>query len=75
MNFVLLDGQNVSPKDISPAKHRFLGMFRPPADPFAGATCDCLCPCGKILRYVGESAQHYRGGCFDVLQYISIEVT
>ena len=73
MNFVLLDGQQALPKDINPARHRFLGSFRPPVNPFDGATCDCLCPCGKILRYVEESRQHYMQGCFDVLQYVSIE--
>jgi len=69
---VLLDGVYVQPTKIDPAKHRFLGMFRPPVNPFRGATTDCLCPCGMILRYVHQSEEHYRNGCLDTPQYRTI---
>jgi hypothetical protein len=73
-SFVYLDGKFVRPEAIAADKHRFLGMFRPPTDPFDGAKTDCLCGCGAILRYVGESQKHWMQGCHDTPQYVSIGV-
>lgn len=62
---VLLDGVYVQPSKVDPGKHRFIGLFRPPRNPFLGATTDCSCV------FFGE--QHYRNGCFDTPQYVSIQ--
>ena len=73
MSHVLLDGTFVDPTTIDPKLHRFIGMFRPAVNPFANPTCDILCVCGATLRYRGQEDEHYRKGCFDSPQYISIE--
>ena len=67
--WVYLDGNLVDPTTIDPIKHNFVGMFRPPVNPTAGCTTDFLCPCGTMLRYVPEGAQHYQNGCFDRASY------
>ena len=69
---VLLDGVYVQPSKVDPGKHRFIGLFRPPRNPLLGATTDCICPCGGRVRYVHEGEQHYRNGCFDTPQYVTI---
>lgn len=68
----LLDGRVVNPQEISPAKHRFLGMFRPPrlGDPFHG---DLYCACGRILMTVADVQEHWRLGHNDVPQYVTID--
>jgi hypothetical protein len=68
----LLNGKFVQATEIDAGKHRFLGMFRPPADPFKDAKCICICSCGETLRVRGESQRHYQGGCFDAPQYVDI---
>jgi hypothetical protein len=64
----LLDGKIVPDEDIDPAKHDFLGMFRYPYPPDPGGY-DLLCPCGAILKYVGEKTEHWRRGHFDIPLY------
>jgi len=69
---VLLDGKFVDAETVTPDKARFIGMWRPPRDPFGSATADCLCTCGRILRFKEEAIDHYRDGCHDVPQYVSL---
>ncbi len=70
--YVLLDGVFVQPHKVDPAKHRFLGIWRPPINPFLGATTAYICVCGATLNYAQQTDQHYRNGCFDTPQYVSI---
>ena len=71
-NNVLLDGEYVDPSTINPARHRFLGAFRPPVDIFANCKADIICPCGEVLRFVGQSRKHWAQGCQDIPQYATI---
>lgn len=71
--YVILDGVYVQPNKIEAAKHRFLGLFRPPVNPFWNATTICICICGQQLKYRHETDQHYSNGCFDTPQYVSIQ--
>lgn len=69
---VYLDGVEVEPEAISPARHRFLGMFRLPNPPHF--TMNWWCPgCGECTQVVGQEHRHWREGHFDVPQYVSIE--
>lgn len=71
-DYVFLDGEQVKASLVTPKKHRFIGMFRPPVDPAAGAGCYVLCRCGQIQKYVHEAGEHYRAGHWDVPQYVTI---
>jgi hypothetical protein len=73
--YALLDGEDVLADAISPKLHRYLGMYRPPIDPNAIATCAVLCRCGRILQFREEGTRHYKDGCWDVPQYVSITPT
>ena len=67
----LLDGQPVEESIIDPAKHRFLGTFRPPVPPRDITTC----PCGvSLITYYGPDLhfQHWQLGHLDVPQYQTI---
>lgn len=84
----ILDGQPVDPSLVDPAKHRFIGTFRPASkqdcQPIEGEFPTKLCPsCGGRFApyYLTETHQealakwqdkHWRNGCFDVPQYVSI---
>ena len=70
--FVLLNGKFVSPEEIDPSKHRYVGMFRPAENPYKNSTCDILCTCGEFLRYRGQETEHYKKGCYDTAQYVDI---
>lgn len=73
----LLDGKYVASDEIDPAKHKFIGTFRPPSQPdsklingsYSGII---LCPCGRGLQSAQETAEHWQRGHFDTPQYISI---
>ena len=70
--FVYLDGKRVEPAVIDPAKHRFLGMFRPARNPWENPSFDILCTCGEILKYHHQEVAHYKRGCYDVPQYATL---
>ena len=71
MSSVMLDGKLVNHAFVTPDKATFIGMWRPPVNPFSNPTCDILCNCGNVLKYSGEEREHYLRGCFDVPHYIS----
>jgi len=66
-----LDGKEVKAEEIDPGKHRFIGMFRHPIPPYSKGW-DIACPCGQILKIVGEETEHWMRGHFDVPQYVTI---
>ena len=78
----LLDGKQVKPEEINPAKHRFIGTWRPPAVPVRPRIRGVVCPCGQELNYLQGSGQilvdgsrafvHWQAGCFDEPQYVTI---
>lgn len=72
MKTVYLDGVLTDSTEIDPAKHTFVGMFRPPT---AGAYMGnglVACPCGSILHLMSDSFLHWQVGHFDVPQYKTI---
>jgi hypothetical protein len=72
----LLNGQFVDDAEITPAKHKFVGMFRPAENPLMAHGCYfVICPCGDTLKYVHESREHYLKGCLDTPQYVDIDGT
>lgn len=76
MSYVILDGKAVNPDEVDPAKHRFLGMFRPAQSMEAEcrkAGAFMQCSCGQTLMVHGAVDKHWRQGCFDVPQYVTIE--
>lgn len=68
----LLDGEFVEPSEIDPTKHRFIGMFRKPNPPKPEGRY-ILCPCGELLKYMGEERTHYSFGHFDIPQYQTLK--
>lgn len=73
MNGALLDGKHVGAAAIDPAQHRFLGMFRPADVVPAGNYGLLLCPCGSHLSTNEQIREHWRSGCRDVPQYVTID--
>lgn len=68
---VLLNGQYVNSKEINPAKHRFIGMYRPPTgSPGFGYVA---CTCGSTLQTVEAILTHWQLGHADLPQYVDIE--
>ena len=70
---VLLNGKMVEEKEIDPAKHKYIGRFRPATNWMQGVTCNIICSCGEVLRYVHQSKEHYDRGCCDINQYVDLE--
>jgi len=82
----ILDGVKAEADQIDPAKHQFLGTWRPPAPPTLAeiegmahnrgrAGTDCRCGLGVYTNnqaYLGQIRQHWLDGCFDEAQYVSI---
>jgi hypothetical protein len=71
---VLLNGVFVHAEAIDPARHKFVGRFRPAENILLEAKTDVLCPCGEVLRFRHNLIDHYNKGCTDVNQYVDIEV-
>jgi len=75
---VYLNGKKVQNDAIDPAKHIFIGCFRPPSPPASnwpiseGAWRVIACPCGDHLWTVKACHEHWRDGHLDVPQYIDI---
>ena len=67
----LLNGWSVSVEVIDSAKHKFIGTFRSPFPPNANGYLQC--PCGDMLKIMGEEFTHWQRGHFDVPQYQTIE--
>jgi len=72
MNQVLLDGKFVEEKIIDPTKHKFIGMFRTPSQPYSPGADVYNCPCGWNLETVNGVHEHWSKGHFDTPQYVSI---
>ena len=77
-----LDGTPVNPDEIDPAKHKFIGLFRPPAAPTTRHIDDSgkviyadafMCGCGQTLWTIQDIYDHYQRGHFDEPQYITIK--
>lgn len=68
----LLNGKHVPDEAIDPAKHKFIGRFRPATNWMDGVNTDVLCACGEILKYRHQGKEHYDAGCCDVNQYVDI---
>lgn len=82
MSFVFLDGKLVKSEEINPAKHKFIGTFRPPNVPSTQGTTYqgelvnagvVLCRCGDSLWTTQALHDHYLKGHFDTPQYVSIK--
>jgi hypothetical protein len=69
----ILDGKPCKPEEIDPAKHRFIGMFRPPTWPRRESIGHLIdCPCTRLLGDTATIREHWRDGHFDEPQYINI---
>ena len=68
---VYLDGMLADSEDILPAKHHFIGMFRPPT-PQSICAHGPRCVCGMLLQYEDEVFSHWQMGHADVPQYQSL---
>lgn len=75
MTMPLLNGKFVAAAVIDPAKHRYIGSFRPPENPLIPkASCYAVhCRCGQSLTTYQDGWEHYRNGCCDEPQYVDIE--
>jgi len=72
----ILDGKHVDNSSIDPAKHKFIGMFRPPSPP--EQTARGYCP-GCLTATRGSSGPFQRVmfecwqlGHYDESQYVTI---
>lgn len=63
-----LDGKPVDAKEITPERHTFIGMFRPPI-----GQCSQLCRCGNHCETTTSHYNHYQLGHYDIPQYKTIE--
>lgn len=66
-----LDGKEVEPSVIDPAKHMFIGTFRPPQAPVTGPHSPCPCTSQYLLNSY-DIFLHWQKGHFDEPQYVSI---
>ena len=77
MSQVILDGQYVPADQINPAKHRFIGTFRPPLpDPPEEWLIHGVCRnCNTGMRTSMGNCyhKHWAQGCFDVPQYVTMK--
>jgi len=71
MRKIFIDGKLVPESEIDPAKHTYIGQFRPPYK-FAGGGY-VLCDCGRTLQTVDEVFHHYQSGHWDTAQYQTIK--
>lgn len=75
MSRALLDGKYVPAEAIDPTQHRFIGLFRPAQNPLIpDRPAFVICPCGMTLQTMDDVLDHYRKGCCDVPQFLSIEL-
>ena len=65
----ILDGKHVNNDIINQAKHKFIGMFRPPGPYNRRHTCNC----GITIESISESNDHYMMGHDDEPQYETIK--
>ena len=75
INTILIDGEPRPDSELNPAKHRYLGMFRPSPNPMQNPSAYILCRCGETLKYLGQEREHYLRGCCDIPQYVTIKET
>ncbi len=66
---ILLDGKHVGPKDLDPALHRFVGMWRPPFVEVVQMMQGLQT--WPVNRYHFE--QPWRDGAWDIPQYVTIK--
>jgi len=81
MEKYLLDGKEVDAKVLDQARHRFVGVFRPPVCPDTGFINESgkkeyggvyMCSCGHALWTHEEIFDHWLKGHMDVFQYETI---
>lgn len=65
---VLLNGFMVDPKEVNPAKHKYIGKFRPTI--FPEYDIYLACTCGYF--FTNGFNEHQEKGCFDIPQYMDI---
>lgn len=71
---IYLNGELVDEKTITPGKHKFIGMFRPPSWPEGKVNYNVfICPCGAHLWDLEACFDHWHLGHMDVSQYVDIE--
>ncbi len=74
MAHAMLDGKLVDSAELDPAKHTYIGFFRPVFRPVTQAAHAIVCGVCSTRFYTNEGMrEHYNGGCFDIPQYRSIE--
>jgi len=71
-NQVLLDGKYTDPAEINPAKHRFIGMFRPPIPPELDKWGGYCPECRSVRLHEEKPWSCWREGHFDIPQYVTI---
>lgn len=69
IKMAILDGKHVNNDIINPAKHKFIGMFRPPKALFGLH----ICSCGQTIDNFGAATTHYLAGHDDEPQYETIK--
>jgi len=70
---VYLNGKEEDDSIIDPAKHKFIGSFRPPDFPRSDGTWAVyMCGCHRPLWTVEECYEHWVLGHMDILQYVDI---
>ena len=84
MSVAILDGKGVDAALITVA-HRYVGMWRPPVDPLVALGEENLrcepeerysvihCRCGENLWYIDTGHVHWKKGCFDLPQYVTVK--
>jgi len=70
----ILDGEYIDDKDIDPAKHKFIGIFRDPFSTYKDLHIVAFrCGCGEQLFNERSLFDHWQRGHMDAAQYVSIE--
>lgn len=71
---VLLNGRYVEAMEIDPAKHQYIGMFRPAEVDYFPGHCPVCHETTSSYAHGIDMNRHIKKGCFDVPQYINIVV-
>jgi hypothetical protein len=72
-DMVLLNGEYVDKAMIDPAKHKFIGVFRPLSYPKSDGTWGVWeCSCGHNLQVAEACHAHWMLGHMDIPHYVDI---
>ncbi len=69
---VRVGDESVGLNSLSPATHRFKGVWRPPTRPQTPEELECsavICTCLMWLRDAEQVEQHWASGCFDLPEF------